>query len=118
MLLTANNVSSVILIVACWWLTHSFAQQRARFVASGFAAIGFTVLSTLLSRNIASIPDSSVAWQIVVTKIITAATLFALIVQQARRELLVRHLMDQPPKELCFRTMLSRILEFRRRHPR
>lgn len=81
-LLIANNVTSGVVILACWWLAHMNARSRppGRAIAAGYGLVGFSILFTLVIRNLGIDPR----WFIVVTKTMLAGTLLLTIVRRIR----------------------------------
>jgi len=85
-LLIANNVTSAVVILACWWLAHINARSRppGRAIAAGYALIGISVLFTLVVRNLAIDGAPVVPWMIVVTKGLLAVTFLLTIYRRAK----------------------------------
>ena len=75
-LLIANNLTSTVVVIACWWLAHINARARppGRAIAAGYALIGISVLFTALVRNLAIGPVYVTPWLIVTTKALLGAT--------------------------------------------
>ncbi|WP_422073847.1 hypothetical protein [Tranquillimonas rosea] len=86
MLLAANNLTSAIIILTCWWLAHinARAQPPGRAIAAGYAMVGVTVLFTGISRNIDVMAPHVVPWLIVITKAVLAMTFLLTIYRRAR----------------------------------
>lgn len=76
LLLIANNLSSGVVILACWWLAHLNARAKppGRAIAAGYAILGLSVLFTALVRNLGLDLQPVVPWLIVGTKTILAVT--------------------------------------------
>ena len=85
-LLLINNLSSGVLVIACWWLAHQNARSRppGRWIAGGYALLGFSALLTAIVRNL-GVPSD---WLTVLSKIILAGTLILVILRRARRGLI------------------------------
>ncbi len=81
-LLLANNVTSLIVILICWWLAHQNARAvpPGRAIAAGYALIGFSMAFTMIVRNIGIDPR----WFIVGTKALLGATLAFVSYRRAR----------------------------------
>lgn len=89
LLLAANNVTSVFLMLACWWLAHSYAAAGypyGRPIAIGWAMLGMSVMATVFARNLYIDPNGF----IVLTKLI----LIALCLMIARRVTMNKKLLD------------------------
>lgn len=59
-LLVAHNLSSICLVIASWWLTHTYAAAgfpHGRLIAIGWSLVGMTVLVAMVARNIRIDPD-------------------------------------------------------------
>lgn len=59
-MLYANNVSSFSLVLACWWLTHTYAAAGfpyGRPIAILWGSIGLSVMITAFARNLYIDPD-------------------------------------------------------------
>lgn len=55
LVLIANNVSSIALVLSCWWLAHSYAAAgypHGRAIAVLWGVFGMTVVLTAFARNI------------------------------------------------------------------
>lgn len=55
-----NNVSSVALILASWWLAHSMSlagYPYGKLLATLWSLLGFSVLVTLVARNLKLDPE-------------------------------------------------------------
>lgn len=85
-LLISNNLTSSIVILACWWLAHVNARSvpPGRAVAAGYSLIGISVLFTMVVRNLAVEPSPITPWLIVVTKALLAGTMLLTIYRRAR----------------------------------
>lgn len=81
-LLLANNISSAVVIIACWWLAHQNARATppGRMIAAGYALIGFSVLFTMVVRNLGIDPR----WPIVVSKALLGLTLILVIYRRTK----------------------------------
>lgn len=89
LLLIANNISSFLLVMACWWLTHTYAIAGfpyGRAIAFLWAAVGMSVLVTAFARNLAFDPNPL----IVVTKslLVVMCVVIARRVQYTHRHLI------------------------------
>lgn len=82
-LLIANNITSVAMVIACWWLAHQYSRIKppGRAIAAAFALLGLSTLFTLLARNL----DVPVEWPIVVSKTILSIGLCLIIVRRNRQ---------------------------------
>lgn len=63
-----NNISSVALILTAWWLAHSMSLAGfpyGKLLATLWAFLGFSVLVTMVARNIRLDPEPL----LVVTKV-------------------------------------------------
>ncbi len=88
-LLLLNNVSSIALVLACWWLAHSYAAAGfpyGRAIAIGWGIAGFSVMLTAFARNLYIDPDPFI--------VITKTVLVVLCVLIAMRVNKNRHLMQ------------------------
>ncbi len=81
-LLVANNTTSAIVVLVCWWLAHQNGRARppGRWIAAGYALLGFSVLFTAILRNIGIPPE----WLIVMSKALLATTLVLVSVRRAK----------------------------------
>lgn len=79
-LLIANNITSMTMIIACWWLAHQFARLRppGRLAAIMFGLLGLNTLFIALARNF----DVDVAWPGVLSKTILSACLILLVIRR------------------------------------
>lgn len=79
-LLIANNFTSAVMIIACWWLAHQYARVKppGRGIAACFALLGLTTLVTLFARNV-GIP---VDWPVVASKAILSAGFVMIIIRR------------------------------------
>lgn len=80
LLLLANNVSSFALVIACWWLAHSYAAAGypyGRAIAALWGVVGISVALTAFARNLYINPDPFI--------VTTKCVLVALCVLIARR---------------------------------
>ena len=86
LLLIANNLSSGIVILACWWLAHLNARAKppGRAIAAAYAILGISVLFTMVVRNLAVAPSPITPWLIVATKALLAVTLLLTIYRRAK----------------------------------
>ena len=60
LLLTLNNASSFALMLACWWLAHSYVAAGFPYgkpIAAGWGIVGFSVMATALARNLYLNPE-------------------------------------------------------------
>ncbi|WP_283638122.1 hypothetical protein [Marinovum algicola] len=82
-LLIANNLTSVAMVLSCWWLAHQYSRVKppGRAIAAAFSLLGLSTLFTLLARNL-GVP---VEWPIVVSKAILAVGLGLIIVRRNRQ---------------------------------
>lgn len=71
-LLVTNNLTSAAVVLSCWWLAHMNAKAvpPGRLVAAAYALVGFSVLFTMIVRNLGIDPR----WFIVCTKACLAVT--------------------------------------------
>ncbi|MFC4668914.1 hypothetical protein ACFO5X_10145 [Seohaeicola nanhaiensis] len=85
-LLFANNLTSAVVILACWWLAHINAKAvpPGRAVAAGYALVGISVLFTMMVRNLAIETGVAVAWLVVLTKAALGTTLLLTIYRRAK----------------------------------
>ncbi|MGR3452950.1 hypothetical protein [Pseudooceanicola sp.] len=85
-LLIWNNITSSVVILACWWLAHVNARSSppGRAIAAGYSLIGISVLFTMVVRNLAMAPSPITPWLIVVTKGLLAVTLLLTIYRRAK----------------------------------
>lgn len=72
-LLVANNITSLLIVIACWWLAHQYARAfpPGRMIAAFFALLGFSVLVTMFARN----EGLSTAWLAVGSKALIGGVL-------------------------------------------
>lgn len=70
LVLIANNVTSAIVILGCWWLAHINAKARppGRALAVAYSLLGFFVLSTLVVRNLGVDLEPALPWMLVLVK--------------------------------------------------
>ncbi len=82
LLLVLNNISSALVVLACWWLAHQNARSKppGRAIAAGYALLGFSVLLTAIVRSIGITPE----WLIVLSKVVLAGTLILMSVRRAK----------------------------------
>lgn len=85
LLLLLNNASSFALMLACWWLAHSYAAAGfpyGRPIAAGWGIVGFSAMVTAFACNLYIDPDPF----IVVTKCVLCVLciLIAMRVQKNR----------------------------------
>jgi len=85
-LLIANNLTSAVVIIACWWLAHINARSRppGRALAAAYSLVGISVLFTMVVRNLAVDDWFIVPWLVVLTKALLAFTLLLTIYRRAR----------------------------------
>lgn len=84
-LLIANNITSMTMVIACWWLAHQYgriAQPPGKAIAAGFGLLGISTLFVLLARNF----EIDVRWPIVVSKLLLSGCLALIIVRRTRVE--------------------------------
>jgi len=85
-LLIWNNITSSVVILACWWLAHvnARASPPGRAIAAGYSLIGLSVLFTMVVRNLAVGDWPIVPWLVVLTKALLAVTLLLTIYRRAK----------------------------------
>lgn len=85
-LLIANNLSSSVVILACWWLAHVNARAAVpgRAIAAGYSLVGISILFTMVVRNLALEASPLTLWLIVMTKALLAVMLLLTIYRRAR----------------------------------
>ncbi|MFG6550283.1 hypothetical protein ACGYLV_14580 [Sulfitobacter sp. M21595] len=95
-LLVANNITSLSIVIACWWLAHQYARAfpPGRLIAAGFALLGFSVLITMFARN----EGLSTAWLVVGSKGLIGVVLVLI---AFRRHALERRVAQGKPCEFC-----------------
>lgn len=83
-LLIANNVTSIVMVIACWWLAHQYARVKppGRGIAACFGALGLATLLTLFVRNL----GIDVEWPIVGSKLILSVGFILLILRRHKLE--------------------------------
>ncbi|SHI91282.1 hypothetical protein [Wenxinia saemankumensis] len=98
-LLLCNNVTSVAVVLMCWWLTHSNSRGLfpGRWIAALYSLLGLSVLLTGVVRNLAVMPFDAVPWFIVATKGILAIVLLLEVYRRAR---ITRMMRQHPPAPL------------------
>ena len=81
-LLIANNLTSITVVFACWWLAHQFSRLRppGRAVAVMFGALGMNTLFIALARNF----NIDVSWPSVLSKAILSVCLILLVIRRNR----------------------------------
>lgn len=90
LILVANNITSVTLMLSCWWLAHSYAAAGypyGRSIAVGWGLLGMSVMATVFARNLYVDPSPF----IVLTKVI----LIGLCLMIAKRVTMNRKLLEQ-----------------------
>ncbi|KRS17542.1 hypothetical protein [Roseovarius indicus] len=82
--LIASNMTSVSLSLVCWWLAHLYGRCKppGRSIAGCYALVGFTVLLTMLVRNLGVDLRPVVPWLIVITKTVLTVTFLLVIVRR------------------------------------
>ena len=68
-ILWLNNLSSVALVIACWWLAHTYSVAgfpHGKLIASLWGLLGISVTVTAFARNLYIDPNPS----IIITKVI------------------------------------------------
>lgn len=58
--LLLNNISSIALVLAAWWLAHSMSlagYPYGKVLASLWGLLGFSVLVTMVARNLRLDPE-------------------------------------------------------------
>ena len=86
MLPIANNLSSCVVILACWWLAHINARANppGRAIAAGYSLLGISVLFTAAVRNLSIGAGDTLAWLAVISKSLLAITLILTIYRRFR----------------------------------
>lgn len=79
-LLWANNVTSGVMVIVCWWLAHQFArlQPPGRLAAVMFGLLGINTLYIALARNF----EVDVSWPSVLSKAILSVCLILLVIRR------------------------------------
>lgn len=82
-LLWANNISSLFLVIGCWWLAHQYATYKppGRAISIALGAFGLNTLFIMFARNF----EVPVGWPVVASKILLGIGMALIVVRHLKR---------------------------------